>query len=41
MRPEYDIRPGIQALPASAIVTVANHGRGREGLIPIGAKVRI
>jgi len=35
MLPEYDIRPGIQALPASAIVTVANHGRGREGLIPL------
>ncbi|MBP2292385.1 pyridoxal phosphate-dependent aminotransferase [Azospirillum rugosum] len=32
---EFDIRPGIQALPASAIVTVANHGRGREGLIPL------
>lgn len=35
MVPEYDIRPGIAALPASAIVTVANHGRGREGLIPL------
>ncbi|MCW2238026.1 pyridoxal phosphate-dependent aminotransferase [Azospirillum canadense] len=32
---EFDIRPGIQALPASAIVTVANHGRGRDGLIPL------
>ncbi len=35
MLPDCDIRPGIQTLPASAIVTVANHGRGRDGLIPL------
>jgi aspartate/methionine/tyrosine aminotransferase len=32
---DYGLRPGIQSLPASAIVAVADYGRGRPGLIPM------
>ncbi|MEL6372509.1 MAG: pyridoxal phosphate-dependent aminotransferase [Pseudomonadota bacterium] len=32
-----DLRPAIQALPESGIVRVFNHGRTREGLIPMWA----
>lgn len=37
MLPEFDIRPGIAALPASPIVEIANYGRslGRSDLIPL------
>jgi aspartate/methionine/tyrosine aminotransferase len=37
-RPIFDaLRPTARALPESGIVKVFNHGRGKEGLIPLWA----
>ena len=37
-RPIFDaLRPSARALPESGIVKVFNHGRGKDGLIPLWA----